>query len=60
MKDVEASVEWLEIFYQGIKDYRSKRIHATVKKHLKQLDDSGYANVQAVKIFREMYNESTR
>ena len=60
MKDIEASVKWLEIFYSGIKDYPSKRIHSTVEKHLKQLDDLGYANLAAVKSFREMYKESTK
>ncbi len=57
MGEIEASVKWLEAFYKGIRDYTSKRIHSTVEKHLRELDSLGYADLAAVKSFREMYRE---
>jgi transcriptional regulator with XRE-family HTH domain len=50
--EIETSIQWLDTFYDGIKDYTSVRIHSTIGKHLEQLDNAGYANLPVVKRFK--------
>ncbi|HZO71266.1 MAG TPA: helix-turn-helix transcriptional regulator [Ktedonobacteraceae bacterium] len=57
MGEIETSVKWLEIFYASIKDFKSARLHSTVEKHLSLLEESGYANLSAVKSFKDKYHE---
>jgi transcriptional regulator with XRE-family HTH domain len=56
MNEVEESMKWLGLFYNSIKDYKSARLNSSIKKHLKQLDDLGYADVSVVKSFRKEYD----
>lgn len=58
MNEIETSIKWLEAFYTSIKNYKSARIHSRVERHLDQLDELGYANLPAVKSFKNMYFET--
>lgn len=55
IKEIEASIQWLEKFYEGIRNYKSVRVSSTVERHLDQLSKLGYANLPAVKDFKDMY-----
>ncbi len=55
--DIETSVKWLDIFYDSIRSYKSVRIHSSVERHLDQLDNLGYTNLQVVKTFKDKYYE---
>jgi hypothetical protein len=57
MNEIETSIQWLEIFYNNIRNYESVRISSTIEKHLDQLDNLGYANLPVVKNFKDMYYE---
>ena len=55
INEIEASIKWLEKFYESIRNYQSVRVSSTVERHLNQLDKSGYANLPVVKDFKNMY-----
>ena len=55
INEIEASIQWLEKFYEGIRNYKSARVSSTVERHLDQLSKLGYANIPAVKDFKNMY-----
>jgi transcriptional regulator with XRE-family HTH domain len=58
MGEIEESVKHLEAFYVGIKNFKSARIHSKVGRHIDQLDSLGYADISAVKNFKNMYYEA--
>lgn len=58
MGEVEASIEKLESFYAGIRNYQSARLYSKVKQHLDQLDAAGYADLAVVKHFKDMLRDT--
>jgi hypothetical protein len=58
MGEIETSVKWLETFFANIRNHKSARLYSRVEKHLAQLDELGYANLPAVKNFKNMYYEA--
>ncbi|HLJ35941.1 MAG TPA: hypothetical protein VKU38_19945 [Ktedonobacteraceae bacterium] len=60
MNEIETSIKWLEVFYDNIKNYKSMRIHSTIKRHLAQLDNLGYANLAVVKNFKNLCYETNK
>jgi transcriptional regulator with XRE-family HTH domain len=55
INEIEASIQWLEKFYDYIRSYKSVRVSRTIERHLNQLDRLGYANLPVVKDFKNMY-----
>ena len=55
MNEIEASIQWLEKFYDSIRNYQSVRVSSRIESHLDQIDKLGYANVSVVKGFKNMY-----
>jgi transcriptional regulator with XRE-family HTH domain len=56
--EIETSIKWLETFFAKIRNHKSARLYSRVESHLHQLDKLGYANLPAVKSFKNMYYEA--
>ena len=57
MKEVETSIEYLEVFCNNALSYKSQRMIEPVKKYLEDLDKLGYKDLRVVKDFRSRHLE---